>query len=99
MGEDEEATFITLKKIFREKLSGASRERPEYQRMLDRLRNGDTVIVWKLDRLVRSARDLLETMETIREAGALSVALRALGQYHKSCRKADHDRICGHRRV
>jgi len=58
------------KKIFREKLSGASRERPEFQRMLDQLRNGDTVIVWKLDRLARSTRDLLETMETIREAGA-----------------------------
>jgi DNA invertase Pin-like site-specific DNA recombinase len=58
------------KKIFREKLSGASRERPEFQRMLEQLRNGDTVIVWKLDRLARSTRDLLETMETIREAGA-----------------------------
>ena len=54
------------KTIFREKLSGASRERPEFQHMRDHLRNGDTVIVWKLGRL---ARDLLETMETIREAG------------------------------
>jgi DNA invertase Pin-like site-specific DNA recombinase len=58
------------KKIFREKVSGASRERPEFQRLLDQLRNGDTVIVWRLDRLARSTRDLLETMETIREAGA-----------------------------
>ena len=58
------------KKIFREKLSGASRARPEFQRMLDQLRPGDTVIVWKLDRLARSTRDLLETMETIGEAGA-----------------------------
>jgi DNA invertase Pin-like site-specific DNA recombinase len=58
------------KKIFREKVSGASRERPEFQRMLDQLRNDDTVIVWKLDRLARSTRDLLETMETIRAAGA-----------------------------
>jgi DNA invertase Pin-like site-specific DNA recombinase len=58
------------KKIFREKVSGVSRERLEFQRMLDQLRNGDTVIVWKLNRLARSTRDLLETMETIREAGA-----------------------------
>ena len=57
-------------KIFREKVSGASRERPEFQRMLEQLRDGDTVIVWKLDRLARSTRDPLETMETIREAGA-----------------------------
>ena len=58
------------KKIFREKVSGVCRERPEFQRLLDRLRHGDTVIVWKLDRLARSTRDLLETMEIIREAGA-----------------------------
>lgn len=38
--------------------------------MLDQLRSGDTVIVWKLDRLARSTRDLLETMETIRDTGA-----------------------------
>ncbi len=37
--------------------------------MLDQLRNGDTVIVWKLDRLARSTRDLLEALENIREAG------------------------------
>jgi DNA invertase Pin-like site-specific DNA recombinase len=61
---------VCCKKIFREKVSGSSRERPEFQRMLDQLRPGDTVIVWKLDRLARSTRDLLETMETIREAGA-----------------------------
>jgi DNA invertase Pin-like site-specific DNA recombinase len=60
----------SCKKIFREKVSSASRERPKFQQMLDQLRHGDTVIVWKLERLARSTRDLLETMETIREAGA-----------------------------
>jgi DNA invertase Pin-like site-specific DNA recombinase len=57
------------KKIFREKVSGASRERPQFQRMLDQIRAGDTIVVWKLDRLARSTRDLLETMEAIRESG------------------------------
>ena len=57
------------KKIFREKVSGTNRERPQFQRMLDQIRAGDTIVVWKLDRLARSTRDLLETMETIREAG------------------------------
>ena len=57
------------KKLFREKVSGASRQRPELQRMLDQVREGDTVVVWKLDRLARSTRDLLDTMDTIREAG------------------------------
>jgi DNA invertase Pin-like site-specific DNA recombinase len=58
------------KKIFREKVSGASRQRPEFQRMLDQLRQGDVIVVWKLDRLARSTRDLLETMETISDGGA-----------------------------
>jgi len=49
---------VGCKKIFREKISGASRTRPEFQRMLDQLRHGDTVIVWKLDRLARSTCDL-----------------------------------------
>jgi DNA invertase Pin-like site-specific DNA recombinase len=56
-------------KIFREKVSGFSRQRPEFQRMLDQIRTGDTIVVWKLDRLARSTRDLLNTMETISEAG------------------------------
>ena len=58
------------RRIFREKLSGASRERPEFLKMLDQLREGDILVVWKLDRLARSTRALLETMEAIREAGA-----------------------------
>ena len=63
------------KKIFREKISGASRNRPELQRMLDQIREGDTILVWKLDRLARSTRDLLETMETIREVGGKFLSL------------------------
>src|SRR3954462_8841805 len=58
------------KKIFREKVSSAKRERPQFERMLDQLRAGDTIVVWKLDRLARSTRHLLDTMEAIREAGA-----------------------------
>lgn len=38
--------------------------------MLDQIREGDTIVVWKLDRLARSTRELLETMETISEADA-----------------------------
>ena len=45
-------------RIFREKVSGAHRQRPELQGMLDQLRAGDTVVVWKLDRLARSIRAL-----------------------------------------
>jgi DNA invertase Pin-like site-specific DNA recombinase len=60
------------RKLFQEKVSGSgsARVRPQFQRMLDQLREGDVIVVWKLDRVARSTRDLLETMETIRDAGA-----------------------------
>jgi DNA invertase Pin-like site-specific DNA recombinase len=51
-------------------IPGATRQRPEFQRMLNQTMAADTTIVWKLDRLARSTRDLLNTMETLGEAGA-----------------------------
>ena len=58
------------RRIFREKITGTDRDRPELNRMLDQLREGDIVTVWKLDRLARSTRDLLEIVDGIRSAGA-----------------------------
>lgn len=52
-------------KIFQEKGSGARWERPELHRLLDHLRKGDVVVVWKLDRLSRSLKDILTLMERI----------------------------------
>ena len=52
-------------RIYREKVSGALCDRPELNRMLDQLRAGDVVIVWKLDLLARSTRNLLEIPESI----------------------------------
>ena len=57
-------------KLFADKISGSKRERPELDKMLDQLRDGDVVIVTKYDRLARSLKDLLEIVETIRERGA-----------------------------
>lgn len=57
-------------RIFQEKLTGAHRQRPELAKMLEHLREGDTVVVWKLDRLARSTRDLLELADAIDKAGA-----------------------------
>lgn len=65
------------KRIFQEKLSGARRKRPELATMLEHLREGDTVVVWKLDRLARSTRDLLEISDMISQAGA---GLKSLGE-------------------
>ena len=64
-------------RVFREKVSGAQRQRLELQRLLDQLRADDTVVVWKLDRLARSTRDLLEIMEVIHASGA---AFRSLSE-------------------
>jgi DNA invertase Pin-like site-specific DNA recombinase len=55
-------------KIFREKASGGRWARPEFQRLLDQLRAGDILVVWKLDRLSRSLRDALTIMERLGEA-------------------------------
>jgi DNA invertase Pin-like site-specific DNA recombinase len=57
-------------KIFREKASGGRWDRPELRRLLDQLRKGDTLIVWRLDRLSRSLRDVLTIIERIEEASA-----------------------------
>lgn len=57
-------------KIFREKASGGRWDRPELHRLLDQLRQGDILVVWRLDRLSRSLRDVLTIMERVQEAGA-----------------------------
>ncbi len=57
-------------RIFREKASGGRWDRPELQRLLDQLRKSDVLVVWKLDRLSRSLRDVLTIMERLGEAGA-----------------------------
>jgi DNA invertase Pin-like site-specific DNA recombinase len=58
------------KRLFEESASGGRWDRPELHRMLDQLRSGDTVVVWKLDRLSRSLKDVLHIMEQIAKAGA-----------------------------
>lgn len=57
-------------KLFEEAASGGRWDRPELHRMLDQLREGDTVIVWKLDRLSHSLKDVLHIMDKIKVAGA-----------------------------
>ena len=58
------------KRIFEEAASGGRWDRPELHRLLDQLRKGDTLVVWKLDRLSRSLKDVLHIMERIAAAGA-----------------------------
>jgi DNA invertase Pin-like site-specific DNA recombinase len=51
--------------IFTEKASGAQRDRPQLHAALDYMRADDTLVVWKLDRLARSLRQLLDTVEAL----------------------------------
>src|SRR5256885_1907546 len=57
-------------RLFAEQASGGRWDRPALHRMLDQLRPDDVVVVWKLDRLSRSLKDLLHIMERIEAAGA-----------------------------
>ncbi len=56
-------------RIFADRITGTARARPELDRMLDQLRDGDVVTVTKYDRLSRSLKDLLEIVEAIWERG------------------------------
>ena len=56
-------------RIYQEKASGAKADRPELMRLLDNARKGDAVIVWKLDRLARSLRQLIDTAVLLNERG------------------------------
>jgi DNA invertase Pin-like site-specific DNA recombinase len=56
-------------KVYEEAISGGRWHRPELARLLDQLRPGDVVLVWKLDRLSRSLKDLLHLLERIEAAG------------------------------
>ena len=51
-------------RIFQEKVSGVSKNRKEFENLLLHIRSGDTVVVWKLDRLGRSVKQLIDLMET-----------------------------------
>jgi DNA invertase Pin-like site-specific DNA recombinase len=54
-------------RIFADTASGALDERPELAKVLDQLRPGDTLVVWKLDRLGRSLRHLIDTITDLQQ--------------------------------
>jgi DNA invertase Pin-like site-specific DNA recombinase len=55
--------------VFTETASGARPDRPVLEQVLDQLRPGDTLIVWKLDRLGRSLRHLVDTVTGLADRG------------------------------
>jgi len=55
------------KKIFTEKISSASKQRTQLQAALDYMREGDTLVVWKLSRLARSLTQIISTLKILEE--------------------------------
>lgn len=74
IGQDLEAQIQQLKangaqKIYSEKFSGTTKERPEFSQLLNELQSGDTLIITKLDRFARSTIDALTTVEDLFNRG------------------------------
>ncbi|MEO6683372.1 MAG: recombinase family protein [Ginsengibacter sp.] len=63
------------KVIFKETISGAKRERPELKKAIEKLREGDSLVVWKLDRLGRSLRDLIDIVTTLHEKNVSFISI------------------------
>lgn len=63
-------TAAGVDKIYSDKASGSSRNRPKLSELLGVLREGDVVVVTKFDRLARSVKDLLDLIQTITKSGA-----------------------------
>jgi DNA invertase Pin-like site-specific DNA recombinase len=65
-----------VNKIYNEKMTGTKRERPELNKMLDRMTEGDVVVIESLSRLGRSTKDLIELTEQFQSKGVHLVSLK-----------------------
>ena len=83
VSKDKQATLLQedamkragCERVFTDKMTGKRFDRPEFLKMLEMLRPGDILVVWKLDRLGRSLKELIETVTALAERG---VELRSL---------------------
>ena len=66
---------VSAKDIYADKVTGVKADRPGLQAALSHLREGDTFLVWRLDRLGRSLKHLIETVTTLKNQG---VAFKSL---------------------
>ena len=55
--------------VFKEKISGASKHRPQFEKLISHLRKDDVVVVWRIDRLGRTTLELIKLMVEFREKG------------------------------
>jgi DNA invertase Pin-like site-specific DNA recombinase len=76
-------------KYFSDKMNGAKFERKGLEELLAFVRAGDTVIVWKLDRLGRSLKALIETLNILKDRGADFVSLDFEDRHNHTWREVD----------
>lgn len=88
-------------RTYTDKVSGIKAHKPEFERMLSYLRSGDTIVIWKLDRLGRSTRQLIELVEDLGKKGIHLVSLNdpidttspgGLLVFQIFCALAEHER-------
>ena len=65
-----------IEKVFTEKISGKNMDRPELKRMLDFVREGDTLVIESISRLARSTRDFLEILDQLEQKKVALVSLK-----------------------
>lgn len=65
-----------LDKVFLEKISGKSTQRPELKKMMEYIREGDTVVVESISRFARNTKDLLSLVEELNQKGVAFVSLK-----------------------
>jgi len=63
-------------KIFSDEVSGTTSSRPGLDKLKEQLRSGDTLVVWRLDRLGRSVRDLIDWVTTLENEGVGFISLQ-----------------------
>lgn len=71
-----EKSGVNIRNIYKEKITGTKKDRPELNKMLDMLREGDVVIITDLTRISRSTKDLLDIIEKIKGKGASIKSLK-----------------------
>ena len=77
VSKDKQATILQedamkqeeCKRVFTDKMTGKRFDRPEYLKMLEMARPGDVIVVWRLDRLGRSLKELIETVTDLAARG------------------------------
>ena len=85
-----------MQKIWHEKVSGATRDRPELTRVMEYVREGDTLVVASMDRLARSVPDLYAIVEELNGRGVAVRFLKEEQRYdaHSVTRQASSCSAC-----